>query len=551
MADPLIPASMPSREKTRRVIAFLIDDMSMDAQKLNATSNSLVQFVKTKMQPHDLGALMLTNRSTMELQLYSSDQRQLRGMIRNLRPKMKLPGMGIPQMTAISKCIKTMKDMPGRKYLYVIPGQALIPHALHPDYGSMAPAINPFNIISDVALRAGIVIYFVCDGRPTTAPNYGGVGGLDRSTGDPILPGFDLLEAEHERVKNIEINPLPQKTGGDFIVDVADASNQQKGYYQLSYTPPADTFNSGNRGIYRKVKDDLKVNLASGYTANSPSEYLLRVWMHVNAGGLSVVREKDGTGTITLDTACAASDVNEYAMQGAGIRRYAIRISKGNLDQVRNQGLWFSASFPLKHLGGYFVRAGVPDAGSGKIGSTYQYMEIPDLKKRRPALSSIFIINRDEDASWIHSNIKQASQTELQPDLKRVSKQNPALRIYQSGETIECIALLYNAGTNVQQTPDLVSQYTLLKDGMEYYKSEPEAIKLSRVEDFKEIPIRKKLLLKNSIPPGRYVMLLQITEKKEKQTRTVATQALDFTISERKLTNTTSGRMDAQALSNQ
>ena len=54
---------------------------------------------------------------------------------------------------------------------------------------------------------------------------------------------------------------------------------------------------------------------------------------------------------------------------------------------------------------------------SGKAGSAYQFIEIPDLNKNRFSLSSLFVVNREEDAPWISSEANDEARNLLYPDV--------------------------------------------------------------------------------------------------------------------------------------
>ncbi len=116
----------------------------------------------------------------------------------------------------------------------------------------------------------------------------------------------------------------------------------------------------------------------------------------------------------------------------------------------------------------------------------------------------------------------------LYPDLRRDPRRSPALRSYLPGENLDCMVLVYNAKSKKGQKPDLESQFTLYENGKALFKSRPEQVDLSKVTDFKRIPIALKLRLGDSIPPGDYAMLFQVTDKLADKKHNVATQALDF-----------------------
>jgi VWFA-related protein len=370
--------------------------------------------------------------------------------------------------------------------------------------------------------------------------------------------------------------PLSEKTGGLFVTDsnfssspsgIGRASEMIKGYYLLAYIPPADTFSKDTKNNYLNIKmkvkrtgcevhtrdgflrtlasskttsektgslqeaifspfrnNALEVNLSSGFINDPQKGYLLQSWLHVDAKDLNIGEAKGGMHSISLEAACITSNIDNN-IQDSSAQRYDYSFKSGDVPWIKEHGLQFSLVLPVKKPGAYYVRAAMKDLGSGKIGSAYQFIDIPDLKKGRLSLSNIFIINRDEDLPWIRTNT-----TELAPDVRRDSRQRSALRSYAPGESIGFAALIYNADAGVNQKPDLESQITLFGNGKEALKGEIEAVDLSGASDFKRIPIRKKLALEKSLQPGDYVLLLQVTDKQASKNKNIASQSLSFKV---------------------
>jgi VWFA-related protein len=373
--------------------------------------------------------------------------------------------------------------------------------------------------------------------------------------------------------------PLSEKTGGLFVKDfnwfangIGAVNEQLKGYYMLTYTPPGKTFSPDLKNTYRRIKikvkrpkcevhsrdgffgipqpayspaedsgslraaifspfqySDLHVHLASGYVEDARRGYLLQSWLHLEGKDLTVLEGKEGGPSILLEAACVTSDMNNV-IQDSNVRQYAFSIKEQEIPWVKENGLRFSLILPVKNPGAYYVRTAVKDMRSGKMGSAYQFIEVPDLKNRRLSLSNIFFINREEDAPWAQSAAPQESQNLLYPDMRRDPRKSPALRSYLPGEAFECAAVIYNAEADKDQKPELETQYVLFANGKELFRSKPETVRLEGMSDFKRIPVRKELTLGNSLQPGDYVLLLQVQDKRDKKKRSAATQALDFKV---------------------
>jgi hypothetical protein len=154
-------------------------------------------------------------------------------------------------------------------------------------------------------------------------------------------------------------------------------------------------------------------------------------------------------------------------------------------------------------------------------------LEIPNLKKNNLSLSNIFLVNREEDAPWAWHGVPEESQRVLYPDAKKDPRRSPAIRSFLPGESFEYAAMIYNAEQK-ENKADLAYQYMILRDGKVIFTSKFEDIDLSNLSDASDlagIPIRKKLVLEDSMEPGSYALLLFVKNKGN-----FARQVFDFTV---------------------
>jgi len=347
-----------------------------------------------------------------------------------------------------------------------------------------------------------------------------------------------------------------------------------RGYYLLTYVPPANTFEGRGKNTFRDIKikvkralsevhtragfwgteqppledygpkfktplmtamfspfqhKDLKVNLATGFVGNLPKGYMVRAWLHLDGRALGIIDEMDGGRSVSLEASAATTDINGF-MQDLGKTQLGFRVNSDEIRWIRDHGFKFVLSLPTKKPGAYYIRVATRDQATDAMGSAYQFLEIPDLKKKVLALSSIFVLNSEEDASWI---LAAAKQEPLNPSGSSASvvRRSQALRSYLPGESFEYITVIYNAKYKKKAAPLLESQVVLYRDGEELSRSETEAIDFSGVSDFDRIPIRKKLTLEKTLEPGDYVLQLLVRDKQAKEKESLAAQALQFEIS--------------------
>jgi VWFA-related protein len=489
------------------------------------------------------------------------------------------------QLQAINYCIMALKDMPGRKFLLLITDYFVGPSYFNPTYDRIA----------DAAFRAGVVIHTLNpEGIDAEDEGYSRLR-IGMEIHDRIIPPdagihntvptdrFDLYEnvnrvGEYDSYYGRDL-PLSRKTGGLFLDNnwfingIGDVAEEMKGYYLLSYIPPENTFSKSGKEKYHSIKvkvkltgatvrtrdgffgnptdleapsetppplveamfspfryNDLNVSLASGYVDNLKEGYLLPTWMHLDGRDLSVIKKEDGKFSVSFEAGASTTDIDGL-FQDYGDMQIGFQVDEAGIRKLRQDGVNFTVSIPVKKPGGYYVRVAVRDKFSEAKGSAYQFIEIPDLKENRLALSSLYIIDSEEDASWIRSMVLDESQ-KPSGDSKRITLRSPARKDFLRGENFEYMTVIYNAKTKKENPPDLESQIVLYRDGIEIHKSEPEPIGLNDVSDYKRIPLRKKLQLEDSMQPGDYVLQFLVRDKQAKEKQSLTGQTLSFRITE-------------------
>jgi VWFA-related protein len=442
--------------------------------------------------------------------------------------------------------IRALQDMPGRKYLIFLSDDIFYDGSKY-----KAAQDRLFNEAANEALRAGVVI-FTMDSK-----------------------GLTVWQKTSPSDKYI---PLSKKTGGIvventnfFLHGIGPVEEAIKGYYLLSYAPPENTIDE-NHPVYHRIRvkvrrsgtevytrdgffgsaqssnfasvpqtntlqqamfspfrnNDLKVSLFSGYAHAPTSGYFLGSWLHLDGKDLSLRQENDGRHLLSLELAALTSNSSGKIQDSKGFY-LDFRLNDADVARIRKYGMDLNTWLPVKNPGDYYVRAAIRDKVSGKIGSGYQFLDIPDLSRSRLALSSIFILNQAEDASAIKSGkIDETGNTsESMPNWQAVDR-SPSLRSFFPGEGFDYLAVIYNASTKQNQPPKLELMCRIFKDGKEYFAGNPEDIYISGVEDLGRIPIVKRLNFDNKMPEGMYVFQLVVTDKRNRS-RTVA-QAIDFEI---------------------
>ncbi len=639
-SSPMLP-----RDRVRRTLAFVVDDLSMDFDHFSNARKAIEKFVETQMQPYDLVVIFQTSGGAL-LQ-FSSDREVLLSRVQSLRWKGGTGGMlgcgpsgcgvapashrdiGNPnqtesldgdidmalqsavaragnlggqqgsgvstqatnvrqeakqqaqdyyrqalfesQMAALRYCIRTLQDMPGRKSVLFMSSVITIPESkatinaqamdLSSDFYRNVK--QKFDELADEALRAGVVIQTL-DTKSLAAP----------------LPNENMgLETQPNQPTEGYI-PLSKKTGGIivensnfFLNGIGPAAEELKGYYLISFIPPPNAFSDVRSNVYHRIQikvkrhgtevhtrdgylgapphanpnpesaastntleqaivspfryNDLKLDLASGYAFAPTPGYFLRSWLQLEGKDLNFANQPDGAHFLSLELVSLTSN-SDGLVQDTKALQYRFKVNDEDISRIRKEGVDFNIYLPVKNSGDYYVRTAIRDMASGKIGSAYQFLQIPDLKKPRLALSSIFVINQDEEASDIKAGNIEAGRDASDSGRKLHETKSPALRSYLPGEGFGYLTMVYDAKNKEGLQPNLESQVTIFKDGEKYFEGKREDVDLHGVGDLGRIPIMKRLVFESGMKEGAYLLQLTVRDKQNKS-RT-ASQAIDFEI---------------------
>src|SRR6185369_16204015 len=185
---------------------------------------------------------------------------------------------------------------------------------------------------------------------------------------------------------------------------------------------------------------------------------------------------------------------------------------------------------PVKKAGAYQLRVAVRDSESERVGSANQFIEVPDIGKKRLTLSGLVITGNDP------AKRKTAEQTASQAGSDKEGAvedadplAGPSMRIVRRGMELDYAFMIYNAQAEPKTNQlQLENQVLLLKDGRQVFTGKAAPISVGQVVDLNHVPASGGLRLGTDLDPGEYVLQVIVTDKLAKEKYRVATQWMDF-----------------------
>jgi VWFA-related protein len=480
---------------------------------------------------------------------------------------------------ALGFVINGMHELPGRKTVLLFsPGFAL--RTTDDGSGRSDRALIAARRIVDQANRAAVVIYTV-DPRglvytgPTAADDLNGMSGSQIS---------DMMSARSQQLFETQDGSrfLSEQTGGFSVQNSNDLLpakrilEDQKGYYLIGYRPQGETFDRrfhrlsvklagrrdlavrARRGFYGVSTDqlrparrtrqqqfvaalmsplaagDIHLQLTGLFTNTPKIGSLVSATMHVDARDLQLARQPDGwyEGSVDL-IGVTFSDTGRVVDQRGVTQK--LRLREDVYRHVEREGIVYTMNVPIKKPGAYQLRVALRDNATDRVGSASQFIEVPDLKKNRLALSGVVLSGAPAAAPAAKGAGADAAQAVAEgregASEAGDTASSAAVRRFRRYAKVDYACAIFNARTDkAHAEPQLTARAELYRDGQLVFSGKDLPVPLSAQPDPRRVIYGGRLTLGTDLAPGDYVLQVVVTDQLRDDKHRVATQWIDFEI---------------------
>jgi VWFA-related protein len=473
-------------------------------------------------------------------------------------PEDTVTSMALEALQKLTAVVGALRDMPGHKSIMLFSEGVPLPTDVPPYAEALEAA---YDRLIDLGARASATIYCIdARGLPTltlsAARNYR----ENRNAAGELDPGLAYAaQASRYRASQHGMRYLADATGGKFLGDISNdlsvpvgaVMDDLQGYYSLGYSPAESTFNSAAQRKLHKIKVGVK---RAGLTVRSPSGFFgeedrtrtappagstaemvasmispfsggdiaveatslfldaaeggpgITTMVHVDPAGLTFREQADGWREAQGDIAILVlGDNGNVAAQTA--LTFGPRLRGADYDRALAEGLEYVVRAPLKKAGSYDVRVAVRDRATRKLGTAGQFVEIPELKPGRLALSGILL------------------QADAEPG--GTLREGSALRLFHPGQTLTYAYQVLNPKLEPRaRKPKVEALVKLYRDGKEVFAGKAAPVEAGA--DAQRLPAGGSLKIGPEMPPGDYVLQVAVTDLLASQKP--ATQWIDFRV---------------------
>jgi VWFA-related protein len=457
-------------------------------------------------------------------------------------------------LSGLESLVRSARNLPGRKLVFFLSGGFLLENR-------RGNSTSKLRDITNAAAKSGVVIYSM-DTRGLVASL------RDASTAEPFDPGGQIAAATSSFAEvtatQDALHALAVDTGGkatfntnDLVQGLAPAIKETSSYYLLAWKPDVET-----SGRFRQLevklvnRPDLTVRVRKGFFDVDPAEpavaskkkpeettpaktaaatlreaitaaypeRALPILMSVdyydvpengptlstsiNLPGefLAFGKQPDGKIQAVVDLSGVYYDEKGKA-QASFLER--IVTTAPSLEATKNYSSDITFNYPAKLPPGlYNVRAAARDEKSGRVGSAYAWIEVPDLAKKQLTISSVLLGERAPTVTNVSGN-SDSSPVALS-----------ASHRFKRDSTLRFLVFVYNmASSPTDQKADVAVQVLVLRDDQPVITTAVRKINSEGVADMTRLPYAAEIPM-SDLGPGRYVLQVSVIDRVAKQSTT-------------------------------
>ena len=472
---------------------------------------------------------------------------------------------------AVRYVISGMKSLPGRKTMMLFTDGLTITGDSNKTRTSSV--FEYLQEIVDVANRASVVVY-TFDTK--------GMKSMSIQASDNTYEIIDGHRGQKERQRTRDFKDsqdglayFAKQTGGKALLNSNDlnggirrALDEQAGDYLLAYLPDTETFDPAKRKFNKlevKVKrPGLDVNYRSGFfntnTVDTPPQLTverqiatalvspftqndielninalyaddavdgpyIRSFLHIDAKSLKFTDDVEGWKKATFDVAAVTFGDNGVPVESKE-SKYTIKTKGATYATILQRGFMYVLIMPVKKSGVYQYRVAVRDAETGKIGSASQVIDVPNLEKKKLALSSL-VVEDVSIATWQNIAAGKVGTNPGQVKIASTLLYDTVLRQYKAGTVLRYGFEVYNAKGEAASMPKLETQARIFQNDAVVVVGNVNKVDTSNQKDPRHVKVSGAIMLKDTLQPGDYVLQLTVVDRSGRQT---ATQLFPFEI---------------------
>jgi hypothetical protein len=282
----------------------------------------------------------------------------------------------------------------------------------------------------------------------------------------------------------------------------------------------------------------VHLQLTSLFANDAKAGSYMRSFLHIDGRDLTFTDEPDKTHGCVFDIMAITFGDNGVIVDKPTGRTYTLRLSDEWYKRAIRDGLVYNVIVPIKKAGAYQLRISLRDSATDRIGSASQFIEVPDLKKNRLALSGLVLRGADPNRRSSTNAQPKPAKAETATDSQSGEgaenenvETSSVVRHFNRAMLLDYGLVIYNARLDKQTNqPKLTTQVRLFRGSTIVFTSKEVPLDAEGQTDLKRLVMARTIQLGKELVPGEYTLQVIVTDLNADEKHRTATQWMDFEI---------------------
>ncbi|MBP7476568.1 MAG: hypothetical protein KA810_15060, partial [Pyrinomonadaceae bacterium] len=268
--------------------------------------------------------------------------------------------------------------------------------------------------------------------------------------------------------------------------------------------------------------NEIAVRMNAIFAGDEKQGAFVRSFINVDAATLTFTKDTTGKFYSTSFDIVAITFGDNGKILDERSKNFTITLDQPQYEKFQERGLVTTFSLPIKNPGGYQVRLALRDVASDRVGSANQYVEIPNLKKDKLAVSGM-VLENVSTSIWNRVRLMPASESSGEAD----PQWDTAVRQFRRNSVMRFAYQVYNP-RGASGAIRLAQRLTLFTGGKVVFQGPAVPVSTLKSESPKSFAGNGALFLGDNLPSGDYILQVDISDLNGKSS--TATQFIQFEI---------------------
>lgn len=449
-------------------------------------------------------------------------------------PLLTRDGSGRPELSRIYTSLKRLIDFANRSsvvfYTIHAPGLVVPMFSAEEDLSGVA-RIGGENSVTNISDRINKInddqegLRYIADETGGLAYfNQNDIGrGIRRVLDDQsyYLVGYEpddaVFNAKERKFNKLEIKVKREGTKVRYRSGFFGIAEEQLAKPKLSVT---DTLIEALTSPFGK--NEIAVRMNAIFAGDEKQGAFVRSFINVDAATLTFTKDTTGKFYSTSFDIVAITFGDNGKILDERSKNFTITLDQLQYEKFQERGLVTTFSLPIKNPGGYQVRLALRDVASDRVGSANQYVEIPNLKKDKLAVSGM-VLENVSTSIWNRVRLMPASESSGEAD----PQWDTAVRQFRRNSVMRFAYQVYNP-RGASGAVRLAQRLTLFAGGKVVFQGPAVPVSTLKSESPKSFAGNGALFLGDNLTSGDYILQVDISDLNGKSS--TATQFIQFEI---------------------